>query len=182
MYLSADSLEGSGWESPTAGRTMSGVGTRGDSIQQPNLIWLPHLKIYHDIRYTPLACSLREPTCSCSQEKPCGHIPLDVASSSPSPGHYHVLYQGDGESQVDWHGETYCMVGAYRTYGDIPLSTSAKEEAEEPTPQPLSPPRDTQEGTPKRQHTFSDSDTEQGCSRPKIQSLEPGDRRQKITG
>lgn len=74
------------------------------------------------------------------------------------------------------------MVGAYRTYGDVPLAPPAKEEAEKPAPEPLSPPGDTQEGAPKRHHTFSNSDTELDCLRPKIQHLGPGDKRQKITG
>uniref|UniRef100_A0A8I3NLY9 RNA helicase n=1 Tax=Canis lupus familiaris TaxID=9615 RepID=A0A8I3NLY9_CANLF len=52
--------------------------------------------------------------------------------SPPTPGHYHVLYRGCGETQVGWHGETYCLVGGYRTYGDAPVVTPAKVEAEKP--------------------------------------------------
>ncbi|XP_049643382.1 DPEP2 neighbor protein-like [Suncus etruscus] len=95
-----------------------------------------------------------------------------VAPSTPSPGHYHILYRGYGESQVCWHGETYCMIGTYRTYGDIPLATPAKLEAEKPAPRRAL----------KRHHTFSDSDIELGCSRPKIRRLQRGTKRQKLTG
>ncbi|KAL6084908.1 hypothetical protein STEG23_022286 [Scotinomys teguina] len=33
-----------------------------------------------------------------------------------------------------WHGETYCLVGGYRLYGDAPLATPAKPEEEKPAP------------------------------------------------
>ncbi|XP_070105475.1 DPEP2 neighbor protein-like [Equus przewalskii] len=55
-------------------------------------------------------------------------------TSPPTPCLYHVLYQGCGETQMVWHGETYCLVGGYRAYGDAPLATPAKVEAEEPVP------------------------------------------------
>ncbi|XP_055992107.1 DPEP2 neighbor protein [Sorex fumeus] len=84
-----------------------------------------------------------------------------VAPSSPTPGYYHVLYRGFGESQVGWHGETYCLVGGYRTYGDAPVATPEKMETEKPAPR----------RAPKRRHSLSELDNELGCSSPKIQRL-----------
>lgn len=51
-----------------------------------------------------------------------------------TPGCYHVPYQRSGDPWVGWHGETYCLVGGYRSYGDAPLATPAKAEAEKPVP------------------------------------------------
>ncbi|KAM6177453.1 DPEP2 neighbor protein [Erethizon dorsatum] len=52
-----------------------------------------------------------------------------LPTTSPTPVYYHVLYQGYGETQVSWHGETYCLVGGYRTYGDTAIATPAKSTA-----------------------------------------------------
>ncbi|XP_057393365.1 DPEP2 neighbor protein-like [Balaenoptera acutorostrata] len=87
--------------------------------------------------------------------------------SPPTPGHYHVLYRGFGETQLGWHGETYCLVGGYRAYGDVPLATPAKVEAEKPVPR----------RAPKRKHAPEESDEDLGCPRPKIRRLEHGARR-----
>lgn len=83
-------------------------------------------------------------------------------ASRPTPGHYHVLYRGCGETQLGWHGETYCLVGGYRLYGDVPLATPAKVEAEKPVPR----------RAPKRKHSLEWSDEDLGCPRPKIRRLE----------
>ncbi|XP_049720007.1 DPEP2 neighbor protein [Elephas maximus indicus] len=93
----------------------------------------------------------------------------------PTPRHYHVLYRGYGETQVGWHGETYCLVGGYRAYGDAPVAIPAKVEAEKPTPS-----RD-----PKRCYPLAESHEDPGCSRPKIRRLQHGGRRltpQKLSG
>ncbi|XP_010960810.1 DPEP2 neighbor protein [Camelus dromedarius] len=95
--------------------------------------------------------------------------------SPPTPGHYHVLYRGCGETQVGWHGETYCLVGGYRAYGDAPVATPAKVEAEKPVPS----------HTPKRRRTLAESDKDLGCSSPKIRQLQHSGRRltrQKLAG
>ncbi|XP_059983702.1 DPEP2 neighbor protein-like [Lagenorhynchus albirostris] len=81
--------------------------------------------------------------------------------SPPTPGHYHVLYRGCGETQLGRHGETYCLVGGYRAYGDVPLATPAKVEAEKPVPR----------RAPKRKHSPEMPDEDLGCSRPKIRRL-----------
>ncbi|CAD7689067.1 unnamed protein product [Nyctereutes procyonoides] len=95
-----------------------------------------------------------------------GSIAATVAPiSPPTPGHYHVLYRGCGETQVGWHGETYCLVGGYRTYGDAPVVTPAKVEAEKPI--------------------STESDKDLSCSSPQIWRLQRGGRRltpQKLTG
>ena len=82
--------------------------------------------------------------------------------SPPTPGHYHVLYRGCGESQLGWHGETYCLAGGYRAYGDVPLATPAKVEAEKPVPR----------HAPKRKRAPEESDEDLGCPRPKTRRLE----------
>ncbi|XP_059765319.1 DPEP2 neighbor protein-like [Balaenoptera ricei] len=87
--------------------------------------------------------------------------------SPPTPSHYHVLYRGCGETQLGWHGETYCLVGSYQAYGDVPLATPAKVEAEKPVPR----------RAPKRKHSPEKSHKDLGCSRPKIRQLEHGARR-----
>ncbi|XP_064239018.1 DPEP2 neighbor protein [Aotus nancymaae] len=97
------------------------------------------------------------------------------ATSPPTPGHYHVLYRGCGETQVGWHGETYCLVGSCRSYGDAPLATPAKAEAEKPAPR----------RAPKRRRATTESDKDLGCSSPKIRRLQPSGRRltsQKLAG
>ena len=82
--------------------------------------------------------------------------------SPPTPGHYHVLYRGCGETQLGWHGETYCLAGGYRAYGDVPLATPAKVEAEKPVPR----------HAPKRKRAPEESDEDLGCPRPKTRRLE----------
>ncbi|KAK2491241.1 hypothetical protein MC885_007208 [Smutsia gigantea] len=73
-----------------------------------------------------------------------------AASPSPTPGHYQAFYQGHGKTQVSWHGETYCLAGGYRVYGEAPLATPATVAAEEPAP--------TQ--SRKRQRAAAESDEE----------------------
>ncbi|XP_007938589.1 DPEP2 neighbor protein [Orycteropus afer afer] len=93
----------------------------------------------------------------------------------PTPGHYHVLYRGCGESQVGWHGETYCLVGGYRAYGDAPMAIPAKAELEKPTPR----------RAPKRRRPLAELDKDSASSSPKIQRLQHDDRGltpQKLTG
>ncbi|XP_013826528.2 PREDICTED: uncharacterized protein LOC106503098 [Capra hircus] len=85
----------------------------------------------------------------------------------PTPGHCHVLYRGHGETQAGWHGDTYCLVGGYQAYGDAPVATPAKVEAEKPV---LS-------RTPKRQRALAESDKDLSCSSPRIQRLQHGGRR-----
>ncbi|XP_026955884.1 uncharacterized protein [Sagmatias obliquidens] len=106
-------------------------------------------------------------TCSCGgcQLRTAEHFPRSAAVapvSRPTPGHYHVLYRGCGESQLGWHGETYCLVGGYRLYGDVPLATPAKVEAEKPVPRRAL----------KRKHSPEWSDEDLCCPRPKIRRLE----------
>ncbi|KAM7058306.1 DPEP2 neighbor protein-like [Molossus nigricans] len=93
----------------------------------------------------------------------------------PTPGHYHVPYRSCGEPQVGWHGETYCLVGGYRSYGDAPLATLAQVEAEKPDPRQAL----------KRHHPVEKSNKDLGCSSPKIRRLEHGGKRltpQKLAG
>ncbi|XP_062944950.1 DPEP2 neighbor protein-like [Cynocephalus volans] len=93
----------------------------------------------------------------------------------PPPAHYHVLYRGCGEAQVGWHGETYCLVGGYRLYGDAPLATPAKAEAEKPAPR----------WAPKRPRAPAKPDMDLGCPSPKIGRLWHGGKRlapQKLAG
>uniref|UniRef100_A0A8C3YFK2 DPEP2 neighbor n=1 Tax=Catagonus wagneri TaxID=51154 RepID=A0A8C3YFK2_9CETA len=105
-----------------------------------------------------------------------GNTAVAVAPiSAPTPGHYHVLYRGCGETQVGWHGETYCLVGGYRAYGDAPVATPAKAAAEEPVAR----------RAPKRRRALAESDKHPGCSSPKIQRPQHGGRRltqQKLAG
>ena len=75
---------------------------------------------------------------------------------------------------MGWHGETYCLVGGYRCFGDAPLATPAKAEAKKPGPRRAL----------KRPHPRNKSDVDLGCSSPKIRRLEPGDKKlslQKLT-
>ncbi|XP_012586063.1 PREDICTED: uncharacterized protein LOC105854187 [Condylura cristata] len=105
-----------------------------------------------------------------------GNTAASVApAASPTPGHYHVLYRGYGETQVGWHGETYCLVGGYRAYGDAPVATPTKVEAEKPV----------RSRAPKRRWVVTDSDKDLGCSSPKIRRLQHDSRRmnpQKLAG
>ncbi|XP_036201704.1 DPEP2 neighbor protein [Myotis myotis] len=92
----------------------------------------------------------------------------------PTTGHYHVPYQRWGETQVGWHGETYCLVGGYRSYGDAPLATPAKVEAEKPVPRRAQ----------KRHRPVEWSNKDLGCPSPKIPRLEHDSKRltpQKLT-
>ncbi|CAK6436723.1 unnamed protein product [Pipistrellus nathusii] len=92
----------------------------------------------------------------------------------PLPGHYHVLYQRGCETRVGWHGETYCLVSGCRSFGDAPLATPAKVEAEKPGPR----------GACKRQRPVEWSYKDLGCSSPKIPRLEHDSKRltpQKLT-
>ncbi|KAM4833421.1 DPEP2 neighbor protein [Thomomys bottae] len=84
----------------------------------------------------------------------------------PTPVYYHVLYQGYGETQMGWHGETYCLVGGYRLYGDAPLATPAKTKTEKPAPRQA----------PKR-HRAPELDEDLSCPSPKIRPLNHGGRR-----
>lgn len=60
-----------------------------------------------------------------------------------------------------WHGETYCLVGGYRVYGDAPLPAPAKAEEEKLAPS----------GAPKRQRVQEESDQDLGCPSAKIPRL-----------
>nr|XP_033717601.1 DPEP2 neighbor protein-like [Tursiops truncatus] len=82
--------------------------------------------------------------------------------SPPTPGHYHVLNRGCGETQFGRHRETYCLVGGYRAYRDVPLATPAKVEAEKPVPR----------HAPKRECTLKESHEDLRCTRPKIWRLQ----------
>ncbi|XP_032466136.1 DPEP2 neighbor protein-like [Phocoena sinus] len=81
--------------------------------------------------------------------------------SRPTPGHYHVLYCGCGETQLGRHGETFCLVGGSRASGNALLAMPAKVEAEKPVPR----------RTPKTKHSPEMTDEDLGCSRPQIQRL-----------
>ncbi|XP_033613908.1 DPEP2 neighbor protein-like isoform X2 [Fukomys damarensis] len=56
-----------------------------------------------------------------------------LPTAPPIPVYYHVRYRGCTETQVSWHGETYCLVGGYRAYGDAAIATPAKAREEKPT-------------------------------------------------
>ncbi|KAL6080255.1 hypothetical protein STEG23_010376 [Scotinomys teguina] len=64
----------------------------------------------------------------------CYSASLPPATAPSSPRYYHVLYKQHPQAQMAWHGETYCLVGGYRLYGDAPLATPAKPEEEKPAP------------------------------------------------
>ena len=87
-----------------------------------------------------------------------------------SPGYYHVLYKGHAQAQMAWHGETYCLIGGYRVYGDAPLPTPAKAEQEE---------KSSSSGAPKRHRVQEESDQDLGCPGAKIPrlKLKLGDKR-----
>lgn len=82
-------------------------------------------------------------------------------TAPPSPGYYHVLYKGHAQAQMAWHGETYCLIGGYRVYGDAPLASAAKAEEEKPAPR----------RAPKRQRVQEESDQDLGCPSAKIPRL-----------
>ena len=63
---------------------------------------------------------------------------------------------------MGWHGETYCLVGGYRAYGEVPLASPAKVEAEKPVPS----------RAPKRKHHPEKSYGDLGCPRRKIRRLQ----------
>ena len=60
------------------------------------------------------------------------------------------------------HGETYCLVGGYRAYGQVPMATPAKVEAEKPVPS----------RAPKRKRSPEKSDADLGCPNPQIRRLQ----------
>ncbi|XP_047383878.1 DPEP2 neighbor protein-like [Sciurus carolinensis] len=92
-----------------------------------------------------------------------------VPPASPTPAYYHVLYQGCAETQVGWHGETYCLVGGYRLYGDAPLATPAKNKIERPA----------EKGAPKKRHAPSEAEKILGCRGPKIRRFINTGKRQR---
>ncbi|KAF7463140.1 Hypothetical predicted protein [Marmota monax] len=92
-----------------------------------------------------------------------------VPPMSPStPAYHYVLYQGCGETQVGWHGETYCLVGGYRLYGDAPLPTPPKAKAEKPAEKPAQKPNQRGRGAPKKRRAPAETEKTLGCPRPKI--------------
>uniref|UniRef100_A0A8C5W0F3 DPEP2 neighbor n=1 Tax=Microcebus murinus TaxID=30608 RepID=A0A8C5W0F3_MICMU len=104
----------------------------------------------------------------------CMAAPLPPACP-PLHGYYHLLYRGCGEAQVGWHGETYCLVGGYRLFGDAPLATPAKAEAEKPAPR----------RAPKRHRAVKEGEKDLGCPSPKIRRVQHRARRlarKKVTG
>ncbi|XP_014644068.1 PREDICTED: uncharacterized protein LOC106802040 [Ceratotherium simum simum] len=104
------------------------------------------------------------------------HTAAAVAPTPPpTPCLYHVVYRGCGETQMCWHGETYCLVGGYRAYGDAPVATPAKVEAEKPVPR----------RAPKKRRAMAESDKELCCPSPQNWRLQHGGRRltpQKLAG
>ncbi|XP_051024812.1 DPEP2 neighbor protein [Acomys russatus] len=82
-------------------------------------------------------------------------------TAAPSPGYYHVLYKEHTQAQMAWHGETYCLIGGYRVYGDAPLASPAKTEEEKPAPR----------RAPKRPRVQEESDQDLGCPRAKFPRL-----------
>ncbi|XP_070356829.1 transport and Golgi organization protein 6 homolog isoform X10 [Equus asinus] len=91
-------------------------------------------------------------------------------TTPPTPCLYHVLYRGCGETQMGWHGETYCLVGGCRACGDAPVATPEKVEAEKPVPR---------RGL-KRPRAVAEPDEDLGCPKPKIRRLQHGGRRQTL--
>uniref|UniRef100_A0A2K6FS57 DPEP2 neighbor n=1 Tax=Propithecus coquereli TaxID=379532 RepID=A0A2K6FS57_PROCO len=99
-------------------------------------------------------------------------VPWEGCMAAPPPPacppvYYHLLYRGCGEAQVGWHGETYCLGGGYRLFGDAPLATPAKAEAEKPAPR----------RAPKRHRAVEEGEKDLGCPSPKIQSVQHRARR-----
>ncbi|XP_075851818.1 uncharacterized protein LOC105859058 isoform X1 [Microcebus murinus] len=102
-----------------------------------------------------------------------GKAPLPPACP-PLHSYYHLLYQGCGEAQVGWHGETYCLGGGYRLFGDAPLATPAKPEAVKPAPRiPNLPPEKRR--APKRRRAVKEGEKDLGCPSPKIRRVLFGD-------
>ncbi|XP_048648406.1 DPEP2 neighbor protein [Marmota marmota marmota] len=107
------------------------------------------------------------------------------STSPPTPAYYHVLYRGCGETQVGWHGETYCLVGGYRLYGDVPLATPPKAKAEKPAEKPAQKPaqkptqkpaqKPTQRAreAPKKRRAPTEAEKSLGCPSPKICTKRP---------
>lgn len=81
-----------------------------------------------------------------------------------TPAYYHVLYQGCGKIQVGWHGETYCLVGGYRLYGDAPLATPPKAKAEKPAEKPMQRAR----GALKKRHAPAEAEKTLVALAPKL--------------
>ncbi|XP_047383874.1 DPEP2 neighbor protein-like [Sciurus carolinensis] len=102
-----------------------------------------------------------------------------VPPASPTPAYYHVLYQGCAETQVGWHGETYCLVGGYRLYGDAPLATPAKDKIERPAEKPAEKPNQRARGAPKKRRAPSEAEKTLGCRGPKIRRLVHTEKRQR---
>ncbi|KAM7332560.1 DPEP2 neighbor protein [Alexandromys fortis] len=90
----------------------------------------------------------------------CYSAPVPPAAP-PYPRYYHVLYREHVQAQIAWHGETYCLIGGYRVYGDAPLATPAKAEEEKPAPRRAR----------KRQRVQEESDQDLGCPSAKIPRL-----------
>uniref|UniRef100_A0A8D2DLF9 DPEP2 neighbor protein n=1 Tax=Sciurus vulgaris TaxID=55149 RepID=A0A8D2DLF9_SCIVU len=90
-------------------------------------------------------------------------------ASPPTPAYYHVLYQGCGETQVGWHGETYCLFGGYRLYGDAPLAI----------PKPAEKPNQRARGAPKKCRAPSETEKTLGCPVPKIRGSNHTGKRQR---
>ncbi|KAK2500519.1 hypothetical protein MC885_017474 [Smutsia gigantea] len=90
-------------------------------------------------------------------------FPAVAASPSPTPGHYHSFNRGRGYTQVSWHGQTYCLAGGYRMYGDAPTATPATAAAEKPAPRQAR----------KRQQAAVESDEELCGPNRKLQQLIP---------
>ena len=65
---------------------------------------------------------------------------------------------------MGWHGETYCLVGGYRAYGEVLLDTPAKVEAEKPIPR----------RAPKRKHSPENSDCVSPHPKSSDYSMVPG--------
>ncbi|MBZ3891001.1 putative ATP-dependent RNA helicase DDX28 [Sciurus carolinensis] len=108
-------------------------------------------------------------------------VPGVVPPASPIPAYYHVLHQGCGETQVGWHGETYCLVGGYRLYGDAPLATPAKAKTDKPAEKP----KERVRRALKKHHAPSAVEKALGCPSPKIRVLNQNDKRsmtQKLAG
>ncbi|XP_007517834.1 DPEP2 neighbor protein [Erinaceus europaeus] len=80
-------------------------------------------------------------------------------TSRPTPGYYHILYKGWRETQVGWHGETYCLARGCRAFGDAPLPILAENPVVKYA---------------HKRHLLSstEDDFERGCPRPKKAKLQ----------
>uniref|UniRef100_A0A8C6GIJ2 Uncharacterized protein n=1 Tax=Mus spicilegus TaxID=10103 RepID=A0A8C6GIJ2_MUSSI len=90
------------------------------------------------------------------------HLSITRDRAPSSPEYYHVLYKGHAQAQMAWHGETYCLIGGYRVYGDAPLPTPAKAEQEK---------KSSSSRAPKRHQVQEESDQDLGCPSAKIPRL-----------